>query len=516
MAADSVAQKRDSLSSRSTTMRFVLGLALSACSGVLLLLSFPPYGLWPLAWVALVPALFAQYRLIPQRWSSLAVAMYGLFWLGPYLARLFGTEFGPFFTYLGVLIAILNFFISTERKFHEATKYRWFVLYGILGWVGVEMIRATFIPLVATSAFIGYTQATQAWVFQPVAVLSVYGFDLLIILVNYALAQALLAWYDRKWQPGGVVHVESRAANRWLVGTAAALVCWIGLSLIMLSSAPKDATTVRVAALRSGFPAPAFQDEVNTDSIRFDTFARQAREAAAQGAQVLFTSEMMFNLDPQLQYTEEFRTLARETNTYIFIAYTEVKEGAPFRNETVLLSPAGEFSAVYAKNHNTPGEPLSPGAGVYPVFETPFGKMAALICHDANYTDVARRLAANGAQLIAAGFREFRGGGEQLWTNVTFRAVENHSAMVVTGAAYVSAIIDQNGRQVALDASYDASPLVMVADVPMGSGPTLYTSTGDVLGWVALAGFVLSIVFQTIVQRRAKQAAKASPPSPAG
>ena len=513
MTANSLAQEKDGMSNQSTTLRFMLGIALSALSGLMLLLSFPPYGLWPMAWVALVPALFAQYRLLPRRWSSLAVAMYALFWLGPYLARLFGTEFGPFFTYLGALIAVLNVFISTERKFHEVTGFRWFVLYGVLGWVGVEMIRATFIPLLATNAFIGYTQATQAWLFQPVAIFSVYGFNLVIILINYALAQGLLAWYDRKWQPAGV-RVDGSLSNRWLAITGAVLVAWIGLSLVMLRSDPMEAPTVHVAALRSGFPLPAFQDELNTDQVRFDTFARQARQAAAQGAQVLFTSEMMFNFDPQLLYTEEFRTIARETNTYIFVAYTEVKEGLPFRNETVLLSPSGEFSAVYAKNHNTPGEPRSPGAGVYPVFDTPFGTMGALICHDANYTDVSRRLTANGAQLIAAGFREFRGAGEQLWTNVTFRAVENHTAMVVTGAAYLSAIIDQNGRQIALDASHDASPLVMVGDVPLGSGPTLYTSTGDMLGWVALAGLVFFAVLQNVVERRAKKAAKASQSSP--
>jgi apolipoprotein N-acyltransferase len=103
----------------------------------------------------------------------------------------------------------------------------------------------------------------------------------------------------------------------------------------------------------------------------------------------------------------------------------------------------------------------------------------------------------------------------QLWTNTTFRAVENRTAMVVTGAAYASAIIDQNGRQIALDASYDAGPLVMVGDVPMGSGPTLYTSTGDVLGWVALAGFVFFTVFQIVVERRGKKTAKAGTSSPA-
>ena len=495
-------QSQPRIVAQAGVLRFILGVVLSALSGVLLLLSFPPYGIWPLAWVALVPSVIAQFRLLPKKWSSLAVAMYVLFWLGPYMSRLFGTGFGPFFTYLGVLIAILQLFLATERKFHEMTKFRYFVLFSVFGWVGFEMVRAEFIPLVATSAFIGYTQSTQAWLFQPVSIFSVYGFNLLIMTVNYVLGQRLLVWYDRKYQPEGVPHVNVQSTNRWMVGTGIALAAWIGLSLVMLNNTPKTGQTVRVAALRSGFPEPAFQDEVNTDQIRFDRFAEQAHEAAAQGAEVLFTSEMMFGFDPQEQYAEEFKAIAKETNTYIFIAYSTVE---PFRNETVLLSPSGEFSAVYAKNHNTPGEPLSPGAGVYPVYDTPWGNMAAQICHDTNYTDVTRKLSANGGQLIAAGFREFGGYGEQLWTNVTFRAVENRTAMVVTSAAHVSAIIDQNGRQVALETSEDGSPLVMVGDVQMGSGPTFYTSTGDVLGWVSLAGYVFFIFYPSVGARRMKK-----------
>ena len=33
---------------------------------------------------------------------------------------------------------------------------------------------------------------------------------------------------------------------------------------------------------------------------------------------IFFTSEMMFNFDPQLEFTEEFRAIAAETDTYIF------------------------------------------------------------------------------------------------------------------------------------------------------------------------------------------------------
>ncbi|MEJ2750313.1 MAG: hypothetical protein P8183_20760 [Anaerolineae bacterium] len=50
-----------------TTARFVLGLVFSALSGALLLLAFPPYGLWPLMWVACVPYRYAQYRLLPLK-----------------------------------------------------------------------------------------------------------------------------------------------------------------------------------------------------------------------------------------------------------------------------------------------------------------------------------------------------------------------------------------------------------------------------------------------------------------
>ena len=146
----------------------------------MLLLSFPPYGVWPLMWVGFVPYIFAQYRLMPFKWSSLAVALANLFWLGPFLARLFGTEVGFFFTFLGVWIALLNLLISKERHFNEITRHRWLVLAGVVSFVGFEMVRATFIPLVGTSAFVGYTQAKQAWLIQPVSIFSVYGLDLVI------------------------------------------------------------------------------------------------------------------------------------------------------------------------------------------------------------------------------------------------------------------------------------------------------------------------------------------------
>ena len=188
MTTTTETRTRPTVFDRSVALRMGLGVVLSALSGLLLLLAFPPYGIWPLAWIAFVPGVFAQHRLLPRKWASLSPAIYMTIYLGPFLARLFGPENGPFFQYLGVLIGILVFFVQKEVKFHQLTGYRWFILHGVINWVGFEMIRATFIPLIATSAFIGYTQATQPWLIQPVSIFSVYGLNLVIMLFNFALA----------------------------------------------------------------------------------------------------------------------------------------------------------------------------------------------------------------------------------------------------------------------------------------------------------------------------------------
>jgi apolipoprotein N-acyltransferase len=489
----------------STRLRFVLGIALSVLSGAMLLLSFPPYGVWPLAWIAFVPYLFAQYRLFPLKRASLAPGIALLVWLGPFMARLFGTQFGPVFTFLGVLIALISFVGNTERKFIETTGYRWFIAQGVINWVGFEMIRATIIPLVATSAFIGYTQATQRWLTQPVSIFSVYGLNLIMMLVNFALAQAALVWFDRRWRPADVVPVQGNSTRRWLFVIGGLLAVWIVIGVVFVNTAPSGSQTVRVAALQPNYEKPAFQDDEVTNEMRVNDFSNWIRNAAGQGAEVIFTPEMAFNFDPQEEYTEEFQALAAETGAHIFLTYTVVTEGEPFRNESVLLSPSGEFSSIYGKNHAPPGEPLSPSAGSYPVFETPLGRLATLICHDGNYTDVTRKLTRNGAQLISAGLSEFGGFGEQYWTHITFRAVENRTAMVVTSRQTGSAIIDPTGRQVALSLVPEGEQSVLVADVPLGSGGTFYTSTGDILGWLSLAGYIYFVVLQIRTNRQAKK-----------
>ncbi len=50
MTTTTLAEKKSIVAVQSAAVRFGLGIALSALSGLMLLLAFAPYGLWPLAW----------------------------------------------------------------------------------------------------------------------------------------------------------------------------------------------------------------------------------------------------------------------------------------------------------------------------------------------------------------------------------------------------------------------------------------------------------------------------------
>jgi apolipoprotein N-acyltransferase len=499
------AQPRPLALETSLAMRIGLGVALSAVSGLFLFLAFPPFNWWPLIWVALVPYLLAQHRLMPLKLASLAPAIAAGVWLWPFLYRLFNIPGAPlWFVHLGLAVGVICYFLHSERKFCEQTGYRWFILQGVFYWVGFEMIRS-FIPFMGTMGFAANPLASQAWLIQPVSIFSIYGMSLMVLLFNFAVAQVALYLFDRNWKLEDSVAVDGRATWRWMAGIATLLVAWVALSLVMYNQSSKNAQTVRVAALQSGYPQVAFDPSGPSWEERLGTLSEQVREAAAQGARVIFTPELAFDFDPQVEHTDELRALAAETGAYLYLNYG-FGDDVSFHNETVLLSPSGEFSEVYGKFHPSVGERQSATAGNFPVHETPFGRLASVICMDGLFTDATRYLAQNGAQLIAIPTANTTVGiSEQNWTHFVFRSVETQTPVVNADYAYVSMITDSRGRILEWVNTPDSGRAVLVTDVTLGSANSPHRFLGDWLGWVSLAGFALFIVFETLTNRRAKR-----------
>lgn len=481
--------------------QIIIGIFTSALTALMLILAFHPYSIWYLSFFALVPMLIAQHYVLPLKWSGLAPAVGIGGWLFVFLSAMFGNNpAARVIQIIVIVIIIVDIFVGPGlRRFHLRTGYRWFVLQGMVDWVGIEMIRS-FIPPINTHAFIAQTMYTQPIMLQPISIFSIYGLGIVLILINFSIATAILVFLTRKSKTNEMKFLNKRSSIRWLSISGLVLVIWIGLSLSILSKAYENFTTIRVAAIQHNYPSPGHQDTVEGQALRFKALQEQAFNAADKGAQLIVMPELGIGFDPQVEYTEKFRKLAKQTNAYLLIGYG-IEDIAGWRNEMVMLTPEGSFLDVYGKNHPTsPGEPPIISAGVYPVYKTSIGQLSTLICNDVHWTDVSRKLAGKGAQLIAVPTLEAPGIALEQVAQSVLRAVENRVTVVKSDVAYASAIIDPYGKILELrNGSPKGAAFALVSDVPLiDSKPTIYNKLGDWPGWLSLAGFIFFTVFQVI------------------
>jgi len=495
-------------------LRIALGAGLALLSAALFTVAFPPYAFWPLIFVAAVPFLIAQYRVLPRRWSSLAPAIAIGGWIGAYFTKVFGLGgAGAWYMRLLPLLVAAFVFLAERgnRALHERSAYRWFVVQGVVGWIGFEMLR-TFVPNMGTWAFVGYPLYAQLRFIQPVSIVGILGLDLLIMAVNFVLAQLALRWFDRHLSWDAVPDPDPRLTRAWAAGTLAALVAWTGLSLALFHAAPSANRVLRVAAIQPNLPRAAHMDRNTPAEKRLETLAAQTREAAAMGAQVVVWPELGLGFDPQQEHTERLRALAAQTGAHLVIGYgLDTPDG--FRNEATVLAPDGAFLGLYGKAHPTVfgGEPYGINAGTFPVYDTPEARLATIICFDLDFTDASRHVAAQGAQLVAAPSLDFPGIAEIHYTQMVLRAIENRVAMVKADAAFNSAVVDPYGRVLGLVAEPTGTQAVVVADVPLGTGRTLYARLGDWIGWLSLAGMLFFMLPNPVLSRpRGRQSRSSS------
>ncbi len=492
---------------KSFSWRVGVGLGLSVFSGVMLLLAFPPYSLWPLAWIGLIPALIAQYRVMPARLSGVAAAVATLVWVQGYMGPIFGGT-GSFMAYLPLMIFGISLLTeSGSRSFHERTGYRWMILQGAVGWAATEMIRL-FLPIAGTWAFVAYTQYRQPWLIQPVSIFGIIGMGFLMVLVNYTLAQGALTLFDQRWRlDDAAPPVDARRTRRWLIGVGVALVVWIGLSLLLFRA--PTTLEVRVAAIQ-----PNASPIISANQGKLELVARlharmieQTRAAAADGARFIVWPEGALQYDPQVDDRLGLAALARETGAYLVIGYVVDVTEAIFRNEATVISPEGKFLGVFGKDHPvTFGGETSPTRGTYPVYDTPLGKLATIICYDQDYTDTKQRMARHGAQLVAVPSNDWAGIADKHFAHTVFRAVENRVAMVKADGGYDSAIVDPYGRILALSTAQETHEATLVTDVPLGAGTgTLTSRLGDWVGWLSLVGLAFFLFGQGWLLKQAQK-----------
>jgi N-carbamoylputrescine amidase len=147
----------------------------------------------------------------------------------------------------------------------------------------------------------------------------------------------------------------------------------------------------------------------------------RVREAAGRGAQIICLQELfrsqyfcreendaLFALAEPVPgpTTERLGRLARELKTVIIAPLFERRAAGVYHNSAAILGPDGVLAGLYRKMH-IPDDPLyyekfyfTPGDLGFPAFDTPFGRIAVLICWDQWYPEAARAASLRGANIL--------------------------------------------------------------------------------------------------------------------
>ena len=195
------------------------------------------------------------------------------------------------------------------------------------------------------------------------------------------------------------------------------------------------ARTVRAALLQT--------DWAGNKEAMIDKHEEAAREAAAQGAQVMCFQELFYGpyfcQVQETQYydytepipdgptTQRFQSVAKELGMVLVLPMYEIEQAGLYYNTAAVIDADGTYLGKYRKQHIPQVKGFwekfyfRPGNGGYPVFDTAVGKVGVYICYDRHFPEGWRALGLNGAEIVFNPSATSRGLSEYIWRSSSRR-----------------------------------------------------------------------------------------------
>jgi apolipoprotein N-acyltransferase len=492
---------------------------LTLTSALLYAAAFPPLGLYPLAWVALVPFLWALARVGP-----LAAAGLGLLWslgLGLGTAHALPGMISGFFetspavgwagllatslVLSGCYLAPVAAWLAWQQRRGSLHPFAFAAAWGVYEYARAHLLIPN--PWALTA----YSQLPASAFVQSADLVGPFGLGMLIAANNACVASLLDARLRPRavaWLAVLVLCAGALGYGAWRLGEPLDPGRGIEVALVQSGVEPhwraEQAPRYRDANLDRQLELTASAIDSHPDLVLWPEFAVDffLRERSEQRQRLLAATrnsgaEWLLGA-PDYRY--------RLSGPEYFNAAFLLRGGALVdRHRKVQLMPFSE--------ENPLREVVAIGADRYtrgnqarPLRSTS-AAIGVLLCSEVIHPGHVRELVRAGAQLLANPSNDDwlgnGGAGRQLLDAVSMRAIENRRWIVRSSVNGYTGVVDPYGRVRGLVPH--AEPAVLLAQVSASDVTTPYQRFGDVAPQLAVAALVLFSVHPLAARRRTTQ-----------
>jgi apolipoprotein N-acyltransferase len=488
----------------------------SVAAGVLLALSLPPWGWWPLG---LVGAALLYWRLAGLAWRARIwsgwLAGLGCYAIGLFWARAFNW-YGAV-----VLILVEALFFAAAAVATPPRRGR------ALAFVGactlVEAVRMTwpFGGLPLGGVFLGQARGPLVQLARldgPLLITAgVWAGGVVVATAGTAVWLRVGRRRDGQTAEQVVGQTDRQAGSPRLIGTLVITAGIIVLAVVGLVAPDGGAPlrSVHVAMVQGGGQRGLSKEQTSPISVLAAQLAATFAVATAHPSPALVLwPEDVVALDRPLAGSPQaalLSRLARQLHTTLVVGVTEPASATSFRNEVVAWGPSGRIVGVFEKVHRVPfgeyvplrsffshfadlsGVPVDavPGHGTG-LMRTPAAPLGLLVSFEIFYAGRSHQSVRAGAQLLAVPTNTSSYSTSQVPTQeiaaAIVQGVETGRDLVQAAPTGFSAAVTQRG--VVVQRSALGRRQVLFATVALRSGFTPYDHWGDlpvlVLALVAL------------------------------
>lgn len=509
---------------------------LAAASGILLTASFPRTNLFWLAWVALVPFLYALKDLSRNECFRLGLItglvhyLTLIYWL-VHTMRTYG--YLPLYLSILVLLLLAFYLAMYLAVFSAAIPALCSTPFGLLIigpslWVALEYIRS-FLFSGFPWELLGYSQYRWLSIIQVSDITGVYGITFLIVFSNISILLVFLHFSQKKW-------LQSTVTRKLALGALCSSIFILSLSIaygkwriISVDKLIAESASSRVSVVQGNIEQSIKWD----DAFKISTtkkYIALSRQLKSDNPQLIVWPETAtpFYFLHERELSQLVLDGIKDSNAYFLIgspSFSRDYNSFHYYNSAYLISPDGNIIGKYDKAHLVPfGEyvPLRKWLpflgkivqGVGDFATGPKGKtlkwndtkLGILICYEMIFPDLSRAMAKNNASLLLNITNDAWYGVSsapyQHFSMAVFRAVENKRTLIRSANTGISGFIHPTGRIVAkTDIFQDA---ILTKTVPILKNQTFYTRYGDIFALLCSAMCfitLLSCIKKSVIKR---------------